>query len=65
MGLQCIFKNGKSKIRTINYIGMLVMVEKDIRGGICDVFHGYVKVNNKYIKNMINIKKYQKKVTCR
>ena len=55
----------KVKLELLTDIGMLVMVDKDIRGGICDVFHGYVKVNNKYIKNMINIKKYQKKVTCR
>ena len=27
------------------------MVEKGIRGGICHVIYGYVKANNKYIKN--------------
>ena len=40
----------KVKLELLTDIDMLVMVEKDIRGRICDVFHGYVKINNKYIK---------------
>ena len=30
---------------------MLLMVEKGIRGGICQAIHRYAKVNNKYLKN--------------
>ena len=29
---------------------MLLMVEKDIRGGICNAIHRYAKANNKYMK---------------
>ena len=29
---------------------MLLMVEKGIRGGICDCIYRYTKVNNKYMK---------------
>ena len=35
---------------------MLLMFEKGIRGGICQVLHHYAKANNKYlIKIMIKI----------
>ena len=30
---------------------MLMMVEKSIRGGMCHAVHGYIKANNKYLKN--------------
>ena len=36
-------------------IDLLLMVEKDIRGGICHSIYRYAKANNKY-KNMIKIK---------
>ena len=29
---------------------MLLMVEKGIRGGICQAIHRYAKTNNKYMK---------------
>ena len=30
---------------------MLLMVEKGIRGGICQAVHWYTKASNKYMKN--------------
>ena len=30
---------------------MLVMIEKGIRGGICQATHSYAKASNKYVKN--------------
>ena len=35
---------------------MLLMVEEGIRGGMCQAVYGYVKANNKYMKN------YNKKI---
>ena len=36
---------------------MLLMVEKGIRGGMCQAIHGYDKANNKYMG-----KKYDKNI---
>ena len=30
---------------------MLLMVEKDVRGGICHAIHRHAKTNNKYMKD--------------
>ena len=37
-------------------IDMLLMAEKDIRGGICHSIYRYAKANNKYMKNYVKIK---------
>ena len=31
---------------------MLLVVEKEIRGGICHAIHRYPKANNKYMKKL-------------
>ena len=38
---------------------MLLMVEKDIRGGICQAIHWYASANNKYMKNYDKNKSYE------
>ena len=43
------FKKDKSKIRSD--IDMLLLVEKDIRGGICHSIYWYAKANNQCIKD--------------
>ena len=43
-------KNTKVKLDRLTDIGMLLMVEKGIKGEICYVIHRYAKANNKYMK---------------
>ena len=38
---------------------MLLMIEKDIRGGICHAIHRYEKANHKYMKDYHKNKKLQ------
>ena len=45
------FKKDKVKLELLTDIDMLLMVEKDIRKGICHAVHWYAKANNKYIKD--------------
>ena len=46
---QACLKITKVKLELLTDYGMLLMVEKGIRAGICQATHKYAKANNKYI----------------
>ena len=46
----CLNKTGV-KLELLTDIDMLLMVEEEIRGGICHAVHRYAKVNNTYMNN--------------
>ena len=48
---QAALKKTKVKLDLLTDIDMLIMVEKGIRGGICDSTYRYAKANNKYMKD--------------
>ena len=49
-GQACLKKTGV-KLELITDYDMILMIEKGIRGGICQATNRHAKVNNKYIKN--------------
>ena len=48
---QGALKKTKVKLYLLTDIGMLLMIERGIRGGICYSVYRYAKANNKYIKD--------------
>ena len=48
---QACLKKKNVKLELLTDYNMILMVEKGIRGGICQAIHKYAKTNNKYMKN--------------
>ena len=48
---QACLKKTEVKLELLTDVGMLLKVEKVVRGGICHSIHRYAKANNKYMKN--------------
>ena len=48
---QAALKKTEVEVELLSDIDMLLMVEKGIRGGICDAIYGYARANNKYMKD--------------
>ena len=48
---QAALKKTEVKLELLTDIDMLLMVEKGIRGRICNTIHQYAKANNKYMKD--------------
>ena len=48
---QACLKKTKIKLELLADIDMLLIVEKGIRGRICQAIHRHANVNNKYMKN--------------
>ena len=44
------FKKTQVKLDLLTDIDMLLMVEKRLRGGICNAVHHYAKANNRYME---------------
>ena len=50
---QACLKKTEVKLELLTDYNIILMVEKEIRGGISQAVHKYAKANNKYIKIMI------------
>ena len=48
---QSASKKTEVKLELLTDVDMLLMVEKGIRGGICNAVHRYAKANNKYMRD--------------
>ena len=48
---QACLKEAEVKLKLLADYDMILMIEKGIRGRICQATHRYAKANNKYMKN--------------
>ena len=48
---QACLKKTEVKLKLLRNYDMILMIEKEIRGGIFQATHSYAKANNKYMKN--------------
>ena len=46
-----IFKKTGVELKLLTNVDMLLMTEKEIRGGICDAIYRYTTTTNKYMQN--------------
>ena len=53
-GKECKVCPDEFRLELVTDIDMLLMVEKDIRGGIAQAVKHYAKANNKYMKDLCN-----------
>ena len=51
LGWQAYLKKSEVELELLTDVDMLLMVEKGIRGVICQTVHRYAKANNKQMKN--------------
>ena len=48
---QACLKKTEVKLELATAYDMIIKIEKEIRGGICEATHRYAKAHNKYMKN--------------
>ena len=51
LACQACLKKTEVKLELLTDYDMILMIEKDVRGGICQATHQHAKENNKHLKN--------------